>query len=70
MTTWTIIKASAGSGKTYRLTELLTERLRRVDADGTHPYRPSQLSAAPVTRAAAAELKARIRTTLVDDGLL
>lgn len=70
MTTWTIIKASAGSGKTYRLTELLTERLRRVDADGTHPYRPSQIIATTFTRAAAAELKERIRTTLVDDGLL
>ncbi|MDN6258640.1 MAG: UvrD-helicase domain-containing protein, partial [Corynebacterium sp.] len=51
MTTWTIIKASAGSGKTYRLTELLTERLRRVDADGTHPYRPSQIIATTFTRA-------------------
>ncbi|MCJ7858367.1 UvrD-helicase domain-containing protein [Corynebacterium kalidii] len=70
MTTWTIIKASAGSGKTYRLTELLTERLRRVDADGTHPYRPSQIIATTFTRAAAAELKERIRGTLVDDGLL
>lgn len=70
MTTWTIIKASAGSGKTYRLTELLTERLRRIDEDGTHPYRPSQIIATTFTRAAAAELKERIRTTLVDDGLL
>ncbi|WP_312979795.1 UvrD-helicase domain-containing protein [Corynebacterium sp.] len=70
MTTWTIIKASAGSGKTYRLTELLTERLRRVDADGSHPYRPSQIIATTFTRAAAAELKERIRGTLVDDGLL
>ena len=70
MTTWTIIKASAGSGKTYRLTELLTERLRRVDYDGSHPYRPSQIIATTFTRAAAAELKERIRGTLVDDGLL
>lgn len=69
-TDWTIIKASAGSGKTYRLTELLTERLTRRDADGSPHFRPSQIIATTFTRAAAAELKDRIRTTLVDTGLL
>lgn len=69
-TDWTVIRASAGSGKTYRLTELLTERLTRLDADGTPHYRPSQIIATTFTRAAAAELKDRIRSSLVDAGLL
>lgn len=67
-TTWTIIKASAGSGKTYRLTELLSERLSRT-TDGRPDLRPSQIIATTFTRAAAAELTDRIRTGLVDKGL-
>lgn len=69
MTRWTIINASAGSGKTYRLTELLTERLSADAGDGAL-LRPSQIIATTFTRAAAAELKDRIRTGLVDNGLL
>ncbi len=71
-TRWTVIKASAGSGKTYRLTELLTDRLSRTDngaSDGA-ALRPSQIIATTFTRAAAAELKDRIRDGLVDRGLL
>lgn len=66
-TTWTIIKASAGSGKTYRLTELLGERL---SSDAADALRPSQIIATTFTRAAAAELTDRIRGTLVERGLL
>jgi ATP-dependent exoDNAse (exonuclease V) beta subunit len=71
-TRWTVIKASAGSGKTYRLTELLTDRLSRTDdgASGGAALRPSQIIATTFTRAAAAELKDRIRDGLVDRGLL
>ncbi|WP_297006193.1 exodeoxyribonuclease V subunit beta [uncultured Corynebacterium sp.] len=69
MTRWTIIRASAGSGKTYRLTELLTDRLTHAGDDGT-VLRPSQIIATTFTRAAAAELTDRIRGTLVDRGLL
>ncbi|MGO3040516.1 UvrD-helicase domain-containing protein, partial [Corynebacterium variabile] len=69
MTRWTIIRASAGSGKTYRLTELLTDRLTHPTDDGS-VLRPSQIIATTFTRAAAAELTDRIRGTLVDRGLL
>lgn len=67
---YTVIKASAGSGKTYRLTEELTERLARVNADGTPEVRPSQIIATTFTRKAAAELSGRIRERLVDKGQL
>ncbi|HIW91576.1 MAG TPA: UvrD-helicase domain-containing protein [Candidatus Corynebacterium avicola] len=69
---WTIIKASAGSGKTYRLTEILTERLSGAPgAESTgHQLHPSEIIATTFTRAAAAELKDRIRGTLVDRGML
>ncbi|MGO2689716.1 MAG: UvrD-helicase domain-containing protein [Corynebacterium variabile] len=69
MTRWTIIRASAGSGKTYRLTELLTDRLTHPTENGS-VLRPSQIIATTFTRAAAAELTDRIRGTLVDRGLL
>lgn len=67
-TVWTIIKASAGSGKTYRLTELLSDRLSST-TDGRPDLRPSQIIATTFTRAAAAELTDRIRTGLVEKGL-
>lgn len=67
---YTVIKASAGSGKTYRLTEELTERLARVNADGTPEIRPSDIIATTFTRKAAAELSGRIRERLVDEGQL
>ncbi|AGP30391.1 UvrD-helicase domain-containing protein [Corynebacterium terpenotabidum] len=68
-TRWTIINASAGSGKTYRLTELLTERLSR-GVDDAAPLKPSQIIATTFTRAAAAELTQRIRAGLIDQGHL
>jgi len=61
----TIIGASAGSGKTYRLTQEVTRAihpnaLERVDLEG--------LVAVTYTRKAHAELAARIRQTLVKAG--
>lgn len=67
---YTVIKASAGSGKTYRLTQELTERLSRRRADGTPEFRPSEIIATTFTRKAAAELSGRIREHLVDSGEL
>lgn len=56
-----MIKASAGSGKTYRLMELLSESI----ADGTPP---EQLLATTYTVKAAAELQSRIREKLIEKG--
>ncbi|MDN6099183.1 MAG: UvrD-helicase domain-containing protein [Corynebacterium flavescens] len=59
---FTIISASAGAGKTYTLTQLLTKRL----ADTTNPLEPSQIIATTFTRKAAGELSERIQQGLVD----
>ncbi|SLM89977.1 UvrD-helicase domain-containing protein [Brachybacterium nesterenkovii] len=61
--TFTLFNASAGSGKTYRLTHELADRI----AAGLEP---SQLIATTFTRKAAAELSGRIRSTLLDEGLV
>ncbi|MEP6949261.1 MAG: UvrD-helicase domain-containing protein [Ginsengibacter sp.] len=59
-----LISAGAGTGKTYRLTDELTALLtRKVDA-----YHPSKIIATTFTRAAAAELKNRIREKILERG--
>ncbi len=63
LSNYTLIKASAGSGKTYRLTETIAAEI----AGGLHP---SQVIATTFTRKAAAELTGRIRERLVDKNLL
>jgi len=61
MTDIKIVSASAGSGKTYRLTTELVERIRR------RTVRPEAIVATTFTRKAAAELQERVRTRLVSD---
>ena len=56
---FTLINASAGSGKTYTLTRLLAERLE----EGLDP---SQVIATTFTVKAADELSQRVRSTLLD----
>jgi ATP-dependent exoDNAse (exonuclease V) beta subunit len=56
----TFISAGAGSGKTYRLTNLLYERLAAGQAQ------PSGVIATTFTRKAAAELRERTRTLLLE----
>lgn len=58
-----VVSASAGSGKTYRLTEILYERIadRLVE--------PEQVVAVTFTRAAAGELQERVRSKLFEKGL-
>ena len=56
------ISAGAGSGKTYRITELIEERLR---ADQS---RPEAVIATTFTRKAAGELEARVRQRMFDAG--
>ncbi|MEA3333446.1 MAG: UvrD-helicase domain-containing protein [Pseudomonadota bacterium] len=58
-----IISASAGSGKTYRLAELLEEEVRAKRA------RPDAILATTFTKKAAAELQERVRTRLLAAGL-
>ncbi len=58
-----IISASAGSGKTYRLAELLEQ----VVKDGS--VRPDAIVATTFTIKAAAELQERVRTRLLGAGL-
>ena len=56
------IDAGAGSGKTYKLTQLLSDLL----AEGK--VNPSQVIATTYTRAAAAEIKDRARKVLIEAG--
>lgn len=56
------ISAGAGSGKTYRLTELLSERL------ASKQIRPEAVVATTFTKKAAAELVERVRQRLITDG--
>ena len=56
------VSAGAGTGKTYRLTEILHEKLRSKQA------RPGGVIAMTFTRKAAAELRERVRTALLEKG--
>ena len=60
-----IVGASAGSGKTYRLTE---EVIHAVSPESSEPIPVPNLMAVTYTRKAAAELTARIRQKLVSTG--
>jgi ATP-dependent helicase/nuclease subunit A len=63
-----VITASAGSGKTYRLTEVLSQRLTETPADGTRPLRASEVIATTFTVRAAADLVEKTQRRLLDDG--
>ncbi len=63
MTNVEIISASAGTGKTYRLAELLLETIRSGTA------RPEAVVATTFTNKAAAELRERVRRRLLSAGL-
>lgn len=56
----TFISAGAGSGKTYRLTEILHDALVNCSA------RPSGIMATTFTKKAAAELESRVRRDLIE----
>ncbi len=56
------VSAGAGSGKTYRLTQLLYEKLRSEEA------RPAAVIATTFTRKAATELRERVRKALLENG--
>ena len=56
------VSAGAGSGKTYRLTRILYEKLR--DGQAT----PAGVIATTFTRKAAAELRERVRSALLEEG--
>ncbi|WP_213957588.1 UvrD-helicase domain-containing protein [Variovorax sp. dw_954] len=58
------ISAGAGSGKTYRLTSVLSDALR----DATNPARPHAVLATTFTVKAATELRERVRDRLLSLG--
>jgi ATP-dependent helicase/nuclease subunit A len=60
-----LISAGAGSGKTFRLTKDFSGLLTNDE-----PYHPSQMIATTFTRAAASELKNRIREKILEQGLM
>ncbi|MEZ4265276.1 MAG: UvrD-helicase domain-containing protein [Myxococcota bacterium] len=60
-----VIGASAGTGKTHRLTELLSKALR---GEGVAVVRPEAVMAITYMRKAARELESRLRTELMRDG--
>ncbi|MCD1287792.1 MULTISPECIES: UvrD-helicase domain-containing protein [unclassified Brevibacterium] len=63
-----VITASAGSGKTYRLTEVLSERLSQKDSAGVPLLRASEVIATTFTVRAAADLIEKTQKRLLDDG--
>lgn len=63
-----VITASAGSGKTYRLTEVLSERLSQTTDDGQPVLRSSEVIATTFTVRAAADLVEKTQKRLLDDG--
>jgi ATP-dependent helicase/nuclease subunit A len=60
-----LITASAGSGKTYRLTSELSALLNDTDSSA---YQPSEVIATTFTRAAASELRNRVRERVLQQG--
>ena len=62
MTNLTIVPAGAGSGKTHRIQETLTQWVREGKV------RPERILAVTFTEAAAGELRQRIRAALIADG--
>lgn len=63
-----VITASAGSGKTYRLTEVLSQRLSQPAKPGQPPLRASEVIATTFTVRAAADLVEKTQKRLLDDG--
>ena len=63
-----VITASAGSGKTYRLTQVLSERLSQMTRDGEPVLRASEVIATTFTVRAAADLIEKTQKRLLDDG--
>lgn len=63
-----VITASAGSGKTYRLTQVLSERLSQMTKDGEPVLHASEVIATTFTVRAAADLIEKTQKRLLDDG--
>lgn len=66
----TYISAGAGSGKTYKLTELLSEKLAETNKNGEAKIKPSQVILTTFTELAASEFREKARQKLLDVGNL
>lgn len=64
----TFINAGAGSGKTYKLTETLSEKLAEKDGNGNAVIKPSQVILTTFTELAAAEIREKARQRFLDAG--
>ncbi len=62
-----IISAGAGSGKTYRLTQ---EMVALLNPENPNKVRANGIIATTFTKKAAAELQERVRTKLLEEGLI
>ena len=66
----TYINAGAGSGKTFTLTRILSEKLAEKNGDGNFLIKPSQVILTTFTELAAAEFREKARQKLLEAGNL
>jgi len=66
----TYINAGAGSGKTFTLTRILSEKLAKKNGDGNSLIKPSQVILTTFTELAAAEFREKARQKLLEAGNL
>ena len=66
----TYINAGAGSGKTFTLTRILSEKLAEKNGDGNSLIKPSQVILTTFTELAAAEFREKARQKLLEAGNL
>jgi len=62
------INAGAGSGKTFKLTEILSEKLTEKEESGNLRLKPSEVILTTFTELAASEFRERSRQRLYNDG--
>ena len=66
----TYINAGAGSGKTFKLTQILSEKLAKQDRNGNSVIKPSQVILTTFTELAASEFREKARQKLLEAGNL
>ena len=66
----TYINAGAGSGKTYTLTKLLSEKLSEKNSNNASVIKPSQVILTTFTELAASEFREKARQQILEAGNL